>query len=450
LKAIARSPKRPSARPQPRARTFVSPAVERTIERVKREADDPDVAWMFENCYPNTLDTTVKIARGGRSPDTFVITGDIHALWLRDSTAQVWPYMRLVAQDPSLQVLVKGLVLRQMACVLLDPYANSFMLDPTTVGWETDRPANKPGVHERKWELDSLCYVIRLAHEYWRITGDDSIFTARTDKALRLAVATMRTEQRLDGSTPYRFERTTSQMIDAPPFGGIGHPVRPTGMIASAFRPSDDSTLLPFLVPSNLFAIQELRHLADIYTRVYRDSRFARDCLALAGQVESAVREHGIVRHREHGKIWAYEVDGYGNHMCIDDANVPSLMSLPYLGICRRTDPLYRRTRRFLLSDANPYFLRGRAAQGQASPHTGRENIWPMGIILRGLTSVDKTEIDTCVAMLTRTHAGTGLMHESFHKDDASRFTRSWFAWANTLFGELILDRWLPHHTRRS
>ena len=228
-------------------------------------------------------------------------------------------------------------------------------------------------------------------------------------------------------------------MTDAPVYDGTGYPVRPVGMICSSFRPSDDATILSFLVPSNLFAVQTLRQLAEIYTKAIKDAAFAADCTALADEVEQAVMKWGTRDHLSYGHIYAYEADGFGNHLFMDDANVPSLMSLSYLGIHKPTDAIYQRTRKFLVSDDNPWYMRGKAAEGSGSPHTGKDGIWPMGIILRGLTSQDEQEVLLCLHMLKATHAGTGFMHESFNKDNPADFSRKWFAWANTLFGELIL-----------
>jgi meiotically up-regulated gene 157 (Mug157) protein len=335
---------------------------------------------------------------------------------------------------------VAGLVNRQTKCVLKDPYANAFYKDLTKESeWKSDRPSPIPGVHERKYEVDSLCYVVRLANEYYTITGDVSVFDADWDKAMRLIVKTFRTEQRKDGTSPYYFIRQTTAMIDAPTFSGTGRPIKPVGLIASMFRPSDDATLFPFLIPSNIFAAVSLRQLARIYRDVLKNPAFAAECDSFAKEVEDAVQTYAVASHNDFGKILAYEVDGFGNHLFMDDANVPSLMSLSYLGALKPDDPLYVRTRKFLLSDSNPYFLRGKATEGQASPHTGKDKIWPMGIILRALTSNSSEEITRCLKMLKATHAGTGFMHEAFNKDNATDFTRKWFAWANTLFGELII-----------
>ncbi|MBK6948424.1 MAG: glycoside hydrolase family 125 protein [Haliscomenobacter sp.] len=429
-----------SQRPAPGQRRFTSQAVEDQIQQVKAAIPDRELAWMFENCYPNTLDTTVEVGEWNGKPDTFVITGDIDAMWLRDSCAQVWPYLPLIPKDEPLKRLIHGLVNRQVQCVLLDPYANAFYKDGTRKSeWDGDRPQLLPGVHERKWEIDSLCYVVRLSHGYWKTSGDASIFDADWDRAMRLIVDTFRTEQRKSGDSPYYFTRMTTWVIDAPPFSGKGHLIRPVGLIASMFRPSDDSTVFPFLIPSNLFAVQSLLQLDEIYRTVRKDPAFAAQCLALANEVDAAIKQYAVRKHLQFGKIYAYEVDGYGNALFQDDANVPSLMSLAYLGVHQPGDPLYQRTRQFLLSDHNPYFFRGKAASGQASPHSGKRRIWPMGIILRAMTSTDEKEILECLRMLKRTHAGTGFMHEAFDMDDPADFTRKWFAWANTLFGELIV-----------
>lgn len=429
-----------SNRPPAEKRTFVSDEVERTIREVKSSIADRELAWMFENCYPNTLDTTVDYEKIDGKPDTFIITGDIDAMWLRDSTAQVWPYMPLIVREEKLKNLISGLINRQVKCVLTDPYANAFYKDLTKESeWKSDRPSPGPGVHERKWEIDSLCYVVRLSWHYYKLTNDISSFDPEWNRAMKLIVATLRTEQRKNGTSPYYFIRRTTAMIDAPVFGGTGRPIKPTGLICSMFRPSDDATMYPFLVPSNIFAVLSLRQLADIYSTVLNDPQFAAECTAFANEVEMAVKKYAVVKHLDFGKIYSYEVDGFGNRVFMDDANVPSLMSLAYLGAHKTSDPIYRNTRSFLLSDSNPYYLRGTAAEGQASPHTGKDKIWPMGIILRAMTSQDPAEIRHCLQMLKGTHAGTGFMHEAFHKDDPSDFNRKWFAWANTLFGELII-----------
>ncbi len=427
-------------RPAIDKRTFVSEAVEETIKLVKSKIADAELAWMFENCYPNTLDTTVDFEMIDGKPDSFIITGDIDAMWLRDSTAQVWPYMPLIEKDEKLKLLIHGLINRQVKCVLTDPYANAFYKDLNRKSqWNSDQPTPKPGVHERKYEIDSLCYVVRLSYNYYKTTGDKTVFSDDWDKAMRLIVKTFRTEQRKDGTSPYYFKRTTSVMIDAPTFDGTGRPVKFTGLICSMFRPSDDATLFPYLVPSNIFAAISLTQLTEIYENVLDDQAFAKECSGFADEINQAISTYAVSNHLNFGEIYAYEVDGFGNKVFMDDANVPSLMSLAYLDKKRMNSEIYQRTRKFLTSDSNPYYLKGTAAEGQASPHTGKEKIWPMGIILRAMTSQDKNEITHCLKMLKNTHAGTGFMHEAFNKDNPKDFSRKWFAWANTLFGELII-----------
>ncbi|SFS62717.1 glycoside hydrolase family 125 protein [Lutibacter maritimus] len=429
-----------SKRPLKSERNFTSIAVENTIKKVKVVIKDEELAWMFENCFPNTLDTTIDFEIIDGKPDTFVITGDIDAMWLRDSTAQVWPYMPLILKDEKLKQLIKGLINRQVKCVLLDPYANAFYKDKTKIShWKSDKTLMLPGVHERKWEVDSLCYVIRLANEYYQITKDVSIFDKDWNKAMRLILKTFKTEQRKNNESTYIFSRETTSVIDSPPFEGTGRPITPNGLICSMFRPSDDATMFPYLIPSNIFAVLSLQQLSIIYSEVIKDESFAKECAELALEVDKAIKKYAVAEHLHFGKIYAYEVDGFGNKLFMDDANVPSLMSLAYLGAHQPNDKIYQNTRKFLLSNYNPYFLKGKYADGQASPHTGKNKIWPMGIILRAMTSTDDKEIVKCIKMLKATHAGTGFMHESFDKDNPNDYSRDWFAWANTLFGELIL-----------
>ena len=429
-----------SMRPATGQRRFVSDAVEAKIVEVKRTIADPELSWLFENCLPNTLDTTVTFGMHENRPDTYVITGDINAMWLRDSTAQVTPYLPLAREDRKLKDMIAGVINRQTRCILIDPYANSFDFGAKACPWgENDKPPIRAELCERKWEIDSLCYPLRLAHAYWKTTGDASCFHADWKQATRRTVQTFRDEQRKKAPGPYTFQRMTDNPIDTVPYGGRGNPTRSVGLIHSGFRPSDDACIYPFLIPSNFFAVVALNHLADIFSVELPDKSFARECQDLAHEVTAALDAYGKARHPKHNSIYAYEVDGFGNQLFMDDANVPSLLSLPYLGCCAADDATYVNTRAFVLSDNNPYFFRGRAGEGIGGPHVGLNMIWPLGIIMRALTSRDDREIRSCLKMLKTTHAGTGFMHEAFERDDPKKFTRSWFAWANTLFGELVL-----------
>lgn len=442
----------PVVRLAPDKRNFSSQVIETSIQRMKSSVKDAELAWLFENCFPNTLDTTVIFKTKNGRPDTFVITGDIHAMWLRDSTAQVWPYLPLINQDSKLKNLIAGVINRQTECILIDPYANAFNDGPGKSEWMSDHTDMKPELHERKWELDSLCYTVRLAYHYWKTSGDTSVFDEKWLQAAKLIIATCREQQRLTDRGKYRFGRTTSWSTDTVPGNGYGNNTKPNGLIHSIFRPSDDATLYPFLIPSNLFAVASFRQLAEISEKVIKDVVFAKECTAFASQVETAIKKYAIVSHPVYGQIYAMEVDGFGNRLLQDDANVPNLLSLPYLGAVKATDVIYQNTRRFVLSDSNPYFFKGKAAEGIGSPHTLINQIWPMSIIMRAMTSDNNQEILTQLRFLKNTHADTGFMHESFDKDDASKFTRKWFAWANTLFGELMLkiERERPHLLRQN
>ena len=434
-----------SRRPKPADRKFTSKAVESIIQKVKADIKDPEIAWLFENCYPNTLDTTVNYSEKDGKPDTFVITGDIFAMWMRDSSAQVWPYLPLIKNDPALKKVIQGVLSRQAKCVLIDPYANAFNEGPTGSEWDSDVTDMKPELHERKWEIDSLCYPVRLAYNYWKISGDTSFFDETWQKAGKTILDTFIVQQRKTGKGPYHFQRKTETASDTAPNKGYGNPVKPVGLICSIFRPSDDATIYPFLVPSNYFAVTSLRQMAEMFTVIGKDAKTAAACKTLAAEVEAALKKYAVANHPVYGKILAFEVDGFGNQLLMDDSNVPSLLALPYLDSLPVSDPLYQNTRRFVLSLDNPYFFKGKVAEGIGGPHVGMDFIWPMAITMRALTSTDKLEITRCLHMLKNTHAGTGFMHEGFHKDNASNFTRKWFAWANTLFGELIIKLHAHH-----
>lgn len=428
-------------RPSPENRLFVSEAVEAKISEVQSLLTNPRLSWMFANCFPNTLDTTVHYTEddGSGKPDTFIYTGDIHAMWLRDSGAQVWPYIQLANQDSHLKSMLTGTILRQFRLINIDPYANAFNNGPTGGEWQSDGTEMNLNVHERKWEIDSQCYPIRLAYEYWKTTGDASVFQEDWMEAIRNILTTLRTQQRKNGHGPYSFLRKTDRQLDTKCCKGIGNPVNPVGLICSSFRPSDDATTFEFLIPSNFFAVTSLKKAAEILTVVNNDKKLADECLALAAEVESALKKYAVVKHPKYGKIYAFEVDGFGNHFIMDDANVPSLLAMPYLGDVDTKDKIYRNTRKFVWSEDNPYFFKGKAGEGIGGPHIGYDMIWPMSIMMKAFTSDDDSEIKECIEMLMTTDAGTGFMHESFNKDDASNFTREWFAWQNTLFGELIL-----------
>ena len=427
-------------RPAEEKRLFKSEAVEGEIARVCGLLTNERLRWMFANCFPNTLDTTVHYGEDtDGNPDTYVYTGDIPAMWLRDSGAQVWPYVQLCKEDPALQKMIAGVIRRQLKLINIDPYANAFNVAPTGAHNKTDFPQADPMVFERKWEIDSHCYPLRLAHHYWKTTGDTSVFDGEWTSAMRNIVKTLREQQMKEGPGDYTFLRTTDRQLDTRCHVGRGNPVKPVGLIVSAFRPSDDATTFGFLVPSNFMAVTSLRKAAEILTAVNGERELAAECTALADEAAGALQQYAVVEHPEFGKIYAFEVDGFGSTQLMDDANVPSLLAMPYLGDVERMDPIYENTRRFVWSTENPYFWRGAAGEGIGGPHIGVEMIWPMSIMMRAFTSEDDAEIRDCIVALMTTDAGTGFMHESFSRHDAANFTRPWFAWQNTLFGELIL-----------
>ncbi|MET0243189.1 MAG: glycoside hydrolase family 125 protein, partial [Flavitalea sp.] len=415
--------------------------IEAAIKEFRSKVKDPELGWLFENCFPNTLDTTVTFTQKDGKPDTYVITGDIDAMWLRDSSAQVWPYFAFIKEDPKLKQLIAGVINHQVKCILKDPYANAFYNDPNKKGeWYSDVTKMQPGIHERKWEIDSLCYPIRLAYNYYKLTGDKSPFDAQWLKSVELTLQTFKEQQRKDGDGPYSFQRKTSWATDGVPMNGYGYPVKPVGLICSSFRPSDDATVYSFLVPSNFFAVVSLNQASEMVAAISGKDALSKELKTLADEVAAALKEHAVIDHPSYGKIYAYEVNGFGSFNLMDDANVPSLLSLPYLGAIKADDPIYQNTRKMLWSLNNPFFFKGSAGEGIGGPHAGKDMIWPMSITMYGLTSLSDDEIRASVKQLKSTHGKTGFMHESFNKNDATKFTRSWFAWSNTLFGEFMWE----------
>jgi len=412
-------------------------AVYALIEDMRHElVDRPELAAMFAACYANTLETTVELCCDGT---TFVVTGDIPAMWLRDSSAQVRPYVSLAGRDPDVRRLIRGLMRRQAADILCDPYANAFNRTPNGRGHVGDRPAPSPWVWERKFELDSLCYPIQLCHDYWRATGDRDAFDETIHHMLRRVLTVMRVEQHHDRDSTYAFARRRWPLpIGVLPFCHKGARTNNTGMVWSGFRPSDDACARGFHIPANMFAVVVLGHVAAFADDIYDDADLSREARLLRAEIAYGIETYGVVEHPRHGCIYAYETDGFGHHLLMDDANVPSLLSIPYLGYRPAGDAVYQNTRRFVLSRDNPYYVAGAYARGVGSPHTPRGQVWPLALAMQGLTSQSAAEQDELLAMLTSTTAGTGMMHESFHPDDPRRFTRPWFAWANSLFAAFV------------
>lgn len=392
---------------------------------------------MFKSAFRNTLDTTIQ-----RMPDgtTFVITGDIPAMWLRDSAAQVRPFLVLSQADRDMADMIEGLVRCQMKCILVDPYANAFNASPSGKGHHDDLTEMNPWLWERKYEIDSLCYPIQLSYLLWKNTGRISQFDDTFKQAVRLILSLWTTEQRHETDSPYTFQRLNCPPTDTLTREGKGSITGYTGMTWSGFRPSDDACTYGYLVPSNMFAVVVLCDLAEIADEVLHDASLSADARALGEEIDRGIREFGIYDHPVYGKIYAYETDGLGNFNLMDDANVPSLLSIPYLGYAASDDPIYQNTRRFILGQENPYFYQGTAAEGIGSPHTPERYTWPIALAMQGLTTSDRAEKARMLHLLETTTADTGLMHESFYVDDPFRYTRPWFSWANMMFCELLMD----------
>ncbi|MFE3263596.1 glycoside hydrolase family 125 protein [Streptomyces sp. NPDC059215] len=410
------------------------PIVQQAVHRLN-DLGDPRFGQTLVRCLDDTLARTIRPMPDGTA---FVVTGDIPAMWLRDSSTQMMPYLAILQDNTALHDLLLAVLHRQFQQIARNPYANAFNAEPSGQAHDTSDLCEDPWVWEEKYEVDSLAFPLLLAHRFWAATGrtDHIPGTLRT---ARTVISLWRTEQDHERLSTYRFRRQDGPPSDTLQCAGRGTPVTRTGMTWSGFRPSDDACLYGYNIPANLCAAAALDGAAELAHHV-RDMELAEDAAQLAAELRAATMRHGTVHYPEFGLMYAYEVDGNGNTLLMDDANMPGLLSLPLVANIPATDAVYLATRRFALSPANPTWHRGTAAEGIGSPHTPDEHIWPIAIAVQGLTSNDSTEQITALKTLISTDAGTGQMHESFHKDDPSRFTRPWFSWANAMYAELALD----------
>lgn len=397
---------------------------------------DTKLAQLFANCYPNTLSTTTKPGKDGRY---FVFTGDIPAMWLRDSSAQVRHYLPIASKYPELGDVIEGLCRQQTFCILTDPYANAYNEEPNWNCYSVDKTERNAYVYERKYEIDSLCYPVQLAYLFWKQTGRMGHFTKEFHQALRTIVELWLREQDHMHQSAYSFERDNCPLSDTLCCGGKGNPVGLTGMTWSGFRPSDDACQYGYLVPSNMFAWVALGYVREIAETIYGDASLAKKAEELKRDIKRGIETYAIVEHPDYGRVYAYEVDGLGHANLMDDANVPSLLSIPYLGYTTADDPIYQNTRRMILSRVNPYYYEGSVLKGIGSPHTPAEYVWHIALSMQGLTTSDKEEARGLLELIAASDGGTGYMHEGVYINDPAKFTRPWFAWSNSLFSEFVL-----------
>ncbi|CAM4129152.1 glycoside hydrolase family 125 protein [Lederbergia lenta] len=418
--------------------TTLPNSLQTTIEKVKKAfPGETKLHDMFAQCYVNTFSTTLKHLEDGT---TFVITGDIPAMWLRDSAAQVRPYLMVADQDEEVKNMLVGVVKRQLKFILLDPYANAFNDSPNGKGFQADVTEMSPHVWERKYEIDSLCYPIQLGYLLWKATGETAHFEEDFHEAIKTIIHVWKTEQDHEKQSPYRFERKDVRQSDTLIRDGKGSKVIPTGMTWSAFRPSDDACTYGYLVPANMFAAVVLDYAAEICEVVLQDKDLSQSCKDLKQEIRIGIETHATMEHPVHGKIYVYETDGAGNYQLMDDANVPSLLAAPYLGYCSFDDPVYQNTRNFLLSRDNPYYYEGKVASGIGSPHTPDHYIWHIALSIQGMTSISAEEKAKILQTMIATDGGTGFMHEGFNASKPEEFTRDWFAWSNSMFSEFVLS----------
>lgn len=396
----------------------------------------PVLKPLIKQCFLNTIETTVQKLD---DDSYFVITGDIPAMWLRDSAAQIRPYIKYANEDEELKIVLRSIIEKHAFYVNLDPYSNAFNAFPkeNEHGYQDSTDFESQYIWERKYEIDSLCASLYLAYEYYDLTKDKSIFTDSLKSMIKTVIKTFKTEQNHESSS-YFFNRINCVESDTIPNNGRGLPVAHTGMTWSGFRPSDDACKYGYLIPSNMMAVVALKYASSLAIAGYNDEVLSKECLNLATEIDNGIKTYGVYDHPDFGKIFAYEVDGLGNFNLMDDANSPSLLSIPYIGYADINDEIYQNTRKFILSKQNPYYYVGTVAKGIGSPHTPKNYIWHISLTMQILTSNNQEEINQCIDMIANSHAGTNFMHEGFDVNDPKNFTREWFAWANTLFAQMV------------
>lgn len=416
---------------------YVDSHVQQFVNKINQLSQpiDPKLGTVFQKTFLNTLETTISDDEQGYA---FILTGDIPAMWQRDSTAQVRPYLALAHEQPAIATLITRVVQRQFFNMAIDPYANAFNETANGHGHQTDQTEMGPWIWERKFEIDSLCYPVQLAYLLYKNTGVTAQFDDNFVTGVKRLLTTFETEQH-HATSPYRFVRTVDRPEDTLERDGLGTPVADTGMIWSGFRPSDDACEYGYLIPANMFAVVILDYLQVIFSSVLDDPNIVARARRLQTAVRDGIETYGYTTNANGEKVYAYEVDGLGHAKLMDDGNVPSLLSAPYLGYCDLLDPNYQRTRQTLLSPENPYYYSGHLAAGQGSPHTPAHYIWPIAIAMEGLTTNSRDQQLAALQMLIKTTGGTDLMHESFNVDDDTQFTREWFSWANMMYCELLL-----------
>ncbi|SDN08295.1 hypothetical protein SAMN04488137_3424 [Fictibacillus solisalsi] len=413
-------------------------SMQKLINHVKEFfPEDEKLQQMFEQCFVNTYTTTLQKKEDNK---TFVITGDIPAMWLRDSAAQVRPYLLAAEEDEEMADLLEGVIRQQFAFILHDPYANAFNESANGNGHQTDLTTMTPHIWERKYEIDSLCYPVQLAYLFWKSTGRTAILEEMFQEVIETILQVWRTEQDHENLSPYLFERVDVRHSDTLIRNGKGGRVVPTGMTWSAFRPSDDACTYGYLVPANMFVVVVLGYAAEMSGDVLQKPALQEECLKLREEIKQGIEAYAKLNHPVYGDMYVYETDGEGRVNLMDDANVPSLMAAPYLGYLPFDDPAYANTRQFLLSRDNPYYYEGKYANGIGSPHTPDHYIWHIALAIQGMTTTNEAEKQRILGYFKNTDGGTGYMHEGFNADCPEEFTRDWFAWANTMFSEFILS----------
>ena len=382
----------------------------------------------------------------------------------------VYPYLKHCPKDKNLTKMIKGLFKKQISFILFDPYANAFNKIPLKSHWANDitykrdnignfENAMNPNLWERKFELDSIIFPLFSMIKYFLFTKDFEVFNIQNFFNMLNTIITLikkekrgTDEENENGGPEYSFQRNIAEPFDSLHFGR-GNPCKTCGLIKTAFRNSDDSALFPYNIPENCLLVSTFKLLLNCFNDININKElkikfepFKEDIKNIIDTVEKAIYEYGVIKDPINGeKYFAFEVDGYGNYYFMDEPGYPNLISLPFFNFCETSNEIYINTRKRILSERNPYFIKGKFGKGCSSSHSYRRYNWPLFTIMQGLTSVDKAEVNSCLKMLVESAKEKLFMHESYDIDDVNKYTRDWFAWANSFFGifiDFIIDKY--------
>lgn len=422
------------------------------------------LAAMFNNTYTFTATRTWSLMEDGT---VFVHTGDIKQMWLRDSSQQMRPYLPLAKKSERVSAVFSAVFKRMARFFVEDQYASAFNQEPQPNYGQCPptlnclncscincAPSCSNHTYKHNYEMDSFLFVVDLVHQHFKLTGERDALDPVFHDALRKLVKLLKVEQDHQNLSPYRFGRHMPS-----------HAVAKVGLLWGFSRPSDDDMQYNYNIPDNMLAVVVLEKVADLALTVFQDAVLEAEATELMQSVDAAIQKYGIFKgNKTLAPIYAFEVDGFGNQILCDDANLPNLLSIPYIGYHDKAN-VYQNTRRFVLRPprphlpGNPNYFVGTVTSGLGSNHTSHglrpanpgtqcdsECIWPLGLLMEAITSTKSINKHSrsshqILDILLSTDANQSYMHEGFSANNCEEYNRDYFGWANSLFADWILNQ---------